>query len=307
VDRNKGVVKMTIRMKDLTDEDLFTSGHTACPGCGGAIIAKNVMKVFGKNTIVYFPANCMLVFGGTYPHNAFKVPYLHVLFENSAVCAAGIRRALKRLGRDDVNVITFAGDGGTADIGIQALSGAAERNEDIVYICYDNEAYMNTGIQRSGATPFGAWTTTTPVGSVIAGKKEYKKNVPRIMIAHEVPYVATASISHPADLLRKLEKAKNMKGFRYLHILSPCPPGWRMEAELSVKAAKLAVDTGIWSLYEYENGKFKINVKPKMTPVEEYTKFQGRFKHMSPEEVEFLQKWIEEKWKVDLALAEVYK
>jgi pyruvate/2-oxoacid:ferredoxin oxidoreductase beta subunit len=294
-------------MKDLPDENVFTSGHTACPGCGGAIIAKNVMKVFGKNTIVYFPANCMLVFGGTYPLNAFSVPYLHVLFENSAVCAAGIRRALKRLGRDDVQVVAFAGDGGTADIGIQALSGAAERNEDIVYICYDNEAYMNTGIQRSGATPFRAWTTTTPVGSVDAGKIEYKKNIPRIMIAHEVPYVATCSISHPADFLRKLEKAKNTKGFRYLQILSPCPPGWRMEADQGVKAAKLAVDTGLWTLFEYENGKFTITVKPKMTPLEEYLKMQGRFRHLKSEEIELLKKWIQDKWKTEQALAEVYK
>ena len=298
---------MSLKIKDLTEENLFTSGHTACPGCGAAIIAKTVMKVFGKNTILYFPANCMLVFGGTYPMNAFAVPYLHVLFENSAVCAAGIKRALKRLGREDVNVVAFAGDGGTADIGIQALSGAAERNEDIVYICYDNEAYMNTGIQRSGATPYGAWTTTTPVGTEEAGKKESKKNMPRIMIAHEVPYVATASISHPADLLKKLEKAKDMKGFRYLHILSPCPPGWRMESVNTVTAAKLAVDTGLWTLCEYENGKFTINTKPKMSPVEDYLKLQGRFKHMTPEEVENLKAWIEDKWKTDLAMAEVFK
>ncbi len=298
---------MAIKMKDLPDEDWFTSGHTACPGCGGAMIAKIVMKVFGENTIVYFPANCMLVFGGTYPHNAFKVPYLHVLFENSAACAAGIKRALKRLGRDDVQVLAFAGDGGTADIGIQALSGSAERNEDIMYICYDNEAYMNTGIQRSGATPFKAWTTTTPVGSEAAGKHENKKNVPKIMMAHEVPYVATASVSHPADLLRKLEKAKSIKGFRYIQILSPCPPGWRMDAENSIKAAKLAVDTGIWSLYEYENGKFTINVKPKMTPIEEYMKLQGRFKHMTTDELKHVREWVDNKWKVDLALAEIMK
>ena len=298
---------MPIRMKDLTDEDVFTGGHTACPGCGGAMIAKNLMKVYGRNSIVYFPACCMLVFGGTYPLNAFRVPYLHVLFENSAACAGGIARALKRQGREDVNVLAIAGDGGTADIGIQALSGAAERNENITYVCYDNEAYMNTGIQRSGATPFRAWTTTTPVGSERAGKIEPKKNMPRIMMAHEVPYVATASVSHPADMLRKMEKAKGIKGFRYLHILSPCPPGWRMEANLSIKAAKLAVDSGIWALYEYENGKFTINVKPKMTPIKEYLDMQGRFKHLTPEERETIQKWVEEKWRVDLALADVYK
>jgi len=295
-----------MRIKDLPQEDLFTSGHTACPGCGAAIIARIAMKVFGKDTICYLPANCLLVFGGTYPHNAFKVPYLHVLFENSAVCAAGIKRALKRLGKEHVNVVAFAGDGGTADIGIQALSGAAERNEDIIYICYDNEAYMNTGIQRSGATPYGAWTTTTPVGSKVAGKMEFKKDVPRIMIAHDVPYVATASIGYPADLLKKLQKAKEIRGFRYLHVLSPCPPGWRADSSKTVELAKLAVETGIWTLFEYENGKMTINKEPKMIPVKQYIQLQGRFKHMTEKDIERFQKWVEDKWRRDKALTEVY-
>jgi pyruvate/2-oxoacid:ferredoxin oxidoreductase beta subunit len=295
-----------MKMKDLPEEDLFVSGHTACPGCGGALIAKIAMKVFGPDTITYFPANCLLVFGGTYPLNSFKVPYLHVLFENSAICAAGVSRALKRLGKTDTNVVAFAGDGGTADIGIQALSGAAERNEDIIYICYDNEAYMNTGIQRSGATPFGAWTTTTPVGSEEAGKVEYKKDVPRIMIAHDVPYVATATPGYIPDLLKKLEKAKNMKGFRYIQIYSPCPPGWRMDSSLGAKVSKMVVDTGLWTLYEFENGKMTINKKPKMTPVEDYLKLQGRFRHLTKEQRDILQKYAEEKWRKDQALAEAY-
>ena len=304
MDRYKGGDSMSLKIKDLPEENLFTKGHTACPGCGGAIMAKIAMKVFGKNTCAYFPANCLLVFGGTYPLNAFKVPYLHVLFENSAVCAAGIKRALNKLGKEDVNVVAFAGDGGTADIGIQALSGAAERNEDIIYICYDNEAYMNTGIQRSGSTPFGAWTTTTPVGSKIAGKERFKKDVPRIMIAHDVPYVATASISYPLDLLKKLEKVKNMKGFRYLQIFAPCPTGWRLDPSKTIEIGKLAVESGMWTLYEFENGKMTINKKPKMIPVREYLKPQGRFRHLTDEQIDILQELVKKKWERDLAMAE---
>jgi pyruvate/2-oxoacid:ferredoxin oxidoreductase beta subunit len=289
---------MSIKMKDLPNEELFVSGHTACPGCGCPVLIRNAMKVFGKNTITYFPANCLLVFGATYPHDAFMVPYLHVLFENSAVCAAGIRRALKRLGKDDVNVVAFAGDGGTADIGLQALSGAAERNEDIIYIMYDNEAYMNTGIQRSGSTPFGAWTTTTPVGEKIKGKEMTKKDIPRIMIAHDVPYVGTASIGHPADLLRKLEKVRDMKGFRYLQVFAPCPTGWRMAPEKTIESAKMAVDCGMWTLFECENGKFTINKRPKMTPINDYIKIQGRFGHFTEEMIDELQKWANHRWEI---------
>jgi pyruvate/2-oxoacid:ferredoxin oxidoreductase beta subunit len=294
-------------VKELPVEDLFTSGHTACPGCGGAIVARIAMKVFGPRTVVYNPACCMLIFSATYPLNAFRVPYLQVLFENSAVCASGVKRALKRLGKDDVNVVAIAGDGGTADIGIQALSGAAERNEDVIYIMYDNEAYMNTGIQRSSATPFGAWTTTTPVGSVRAGKIEYKKDVPRIMMAHDVPYVATASIAYPTDFIKKLEKAKQKKGFRYLQVLAPCPTGWKAEANKTVELAKLAVETGLWTLFEYEDGRYTINRVPKFSPVEDYLKQQGRFKHLTPEDVAKIREWIKTKWEKEKALEQVYK
>jgi pyruvate/2-oxoacid:ferredoxin oxidoreductase beta subunit len=294
-------------VKELPVQDYFTSGHTACPGCGGALVARIAMKVFGPNTVVYHPASCMLIFSGTYPNNAFKVPYLHVLFENSAVCAAGIKRALNRLGKTDVNVVAFAGDGGTADIGIQALSGAAERNEDIIYIMYDNEAYMNTGIQRSSSTPFGAWTTTTPVGSVHAGKVEFKKDVPRIMMAHDVPYVATASIAYPTDFIKKLEKAKAKKGFRYLQVLAPCPTGWKAESNKMVELAKMAVETGIWTLMEYEDGKYTVSRTPKFSPVEEYIKAQGRFKHLTPEDIKKIQDWVKSKWGRDKALEQVYK
>ena len=294
-------------VKELPVEDWYTSGHTACPGCGGAIVARIAMKVFGPRTIVYNPACCMLIFSATYPYNAFKVPYLQVLFENSAVCAAGVKRALKKLGKDDVNVVAIAGDGGTADIGLQALSGAAERNEDIIYIMYDNEAYMNTGIQRSGATPFGAWTTTTPVGAEKSGKFEPKKDVPGIMVAHGVPYVATASIAFPTDLINKLEKAKKLKGFRYLQILAPCPTGWKAESNKTIELAKLAVESGLWTLFEYENGKYTVNRVPKFSPVEDYLKMQGRFKHLTPENVKQMQEWIKTKWEKEKALEQVYR
>lgn len=306
--RYKGGGAMTT-IHDLPKENLFTAGHTACPGCGAALFVRNAMKVFGKNTVIYTPANCLLVFGGTYPYISWKVPYHHVAFENTAVCSAGMKRALKRTGREDTLVVGIAGDGGTADIGMQALSGAAERNEDILYIMYDNEAYMNTGIQRSGSTPYGAWTTTTPAGKVIKGKERFKKDVPQIMIAHNVPYVATASIAYPNDLLTKLEKAKKIKGFRYMQVYATCPTGWRVPPEKTVEVAKKAVETGMWTLYEFENGKMKINIKPKIdengnitVPVRDYLKMQGRFRHMSDEQIETLQKWVNEKWKRDLAM-----
>ncbi len=284
-------------VKTLSEEDFFVSGHTACPGCGAATLARIAMKVLGPDTVVYLPANCMLVFSSTYPQNAFRVPYHHVLFENSAVCAAAISRALRRRGYPDTNVVAFAGDGGTADIGMQALSGAAERNEDILYMCYDNEAYMNTGIQRSGATPFGAWTTTTPVGDLQRGKPEYKKDVPQIVAAHGVPYVGTASIGFPNDLLAKLHTAKEMTGFRYLHVFAPCPTGWRADSEETVRLAKMAVDTGMWPLYEVIDGKMKISRKPRFTPLKDYLDLQGRFKHMTAEEITTLENSVRGRWR----------
>ncbi len=296
-----------VTLRTLTDEDFFVGGHTACPGCGAAMLARVVMKVMGPNTVVYLPANCMLVFSSAYPYNAFRVPYHHVLFENSAVCAAAISRALRRRGHPDTTVVAFAGDGGTADIGIQALSGAAERNEDILYLCYDNEAYMNTGIQRSGSTPFGAWTTTTPVGEVQHGKPEFKKDVPQIVAAHGVPYVATASIGFPNDLLGKLQKARDMRGFRYLHIFAPCPTGWRADSDQTVELAKLGVETGIWPLYEVVEGKVKISRRPRFTPLREYLDLQGRFKHLKEEDVSVLERHLQERWRILETMEKAFK
>ncbi len=296
-----------MKLKELPDEELFTRGHTACAGCGAAIAVRNLMKVIGKNSMVVNPACCLLIFGATYPLIAWKVPSHHVAFENTAACATGMARALKALGKEDTVVLGIAGDGGTADIGLQALSGAAERNENILYIMYDNEAYMNTGIQRSGSTPFGAWTTTTPVGKVKSGKGNFKKDMPQIMMAHNVPYVATASIGHIQDFINKFEKAKKIKGFRYIQIFTPCPTGWRHDTAKTVEVAKLAVDTGMWTLYESEAGKVKINRKPKMTPVSEYLKIQGRFRHMKEDDIQTLQDWVSTKWEADEKCAQCHQ
>lgn len=293
-----------MKLKEMPDEELFTRGHTACAGCGAAIAARNLIKVLGKDTVAVTPACCLLIFSATYPLIAWKIPYHHVAFENTAACATGMKRALKVRGKDNTTVMGIAGDGGTADIGIQALSGAAERNEDILYVMYDNEAYMNTGIQRSGSTPFGAWTTTTPVGKVKAGKANFKKDMPQIMMAHNVPYVATASVGHIQDFINKFEKAKKIKGFRYIQVYTPCPTGWRHDTSKTIEICKLAVETGMWTLYECENGKVTINRKPKMIPVSEYLKLQGRFRHMKEADIQKLQDWVTKKWQADEKFAQ---
>jgi len=289
---------MSPGIKDLPEENLFTEGHTACPGCGAPIVVRNMMKVLGEDTIIYAPANCLLVFGGTYPKIAWKIPYLHEAFENTGACISGITRALRKKGNDHTTVLGVAGDGGTYDIGIQALSGAAERNEDVIYVCYDNEAYMNTGIQRSGSTPYGAATTTTPAGKKIPGKMRHKKNMPEIMRAHDIPYMATASISYPRDFLNKVEKARDMEGFRYLHVFSPCPTGWRHDPAKTVEMGRLAVQSGMWTLYEAEHGEITDIYKPKKKiPVKDYIGEQGRFRHFSEDMLDTLQQWADRKWK----------
>ncbi|HIH44717.1 MAG TPA: pyruvate synthase subunit beta [Candidatus Methanoperedenaceae archaeon] len=283
-------------MRDLPDENLFVMGHTACPGCGVAISIRNALRILGKNTVVYVPASCGVVFSATYPHAAMKVPFLHTAFENTGACISGLKAAYEKKGKN-VNVVGFAGDGGTYDIGLQSVSGAAERNEDVIYICLDNEAYMNTGIQRSGSTPFGAWTTTTPVGKLTRGKREFKKDLPEIMAAHDIPYLATLSVAHPADFIRKVEKAKTISGFRFLHMLTPCVPGWKIDQAKSIEILKLAVDTGMWTLYEFEYGERKVTYRPgKMRFVKDYLMMQGRFRHMSDEDIKRMQGWVCRKW-----------
>ena len=268
--------------------EYFTSGHRACTGCGEALAVKLACKALGPNTIIANATGCMEVTTSQFPYSSWSVPWIHTLFENTAAVAGGIEsalKAMKRKGRgpkSDVTVVAMAGDGGTADIGLQALSGALERGHDFVYMCFDNEAYMNTGTQRSSATPFGAATTTSPVGAKSIGQFSWKKNMPAIAAAHNIPYVATASPSYPFDLMDKVKKAADVKGPAYLHILSVCPNGWRCATDITVSIGRLAVETGIFPLYEIENGRYKLNIRTaKLKPVQEYFKLQGRFSHLS--------------------------
>jgi pyruvate ferredoxin oxidoreductase beta subunit len=276
----------------------FLRGNAACPGCPIPKELDALLEVTGKKTVLVVPASCTTVIMGDTTGMPSTVPVVHSAFAASPAIASGISASLRSKGEEDYTVVVWAGDGGTGDIGFASLSGAAERNEDMLYVCYDNEAYMNTGIQRSGLTPYGAWTTTTP-----SGKREFKKPVPMIVAEHNVPYVATASIAYIFDYQNKIGKAKGIKGFRYIHLLSPCPPGWRYDASLTIEIAKLAVETGIWPLYEIENGEFRLTSiskvlvdKDKRKPVEAYMKYQGRFAKLSAEDVKKIQDYVDQMW-----------
>jgi pyruvate ferredoxin oxidoreductase beta subunit len=237
----------------------------------------------------------MEVISTPYPETSWRVPWIHVAFENAAAVASGVARALKVLGKKDVKSVVIAGDGGTVDIGLQALSGAFERYENILYVCTVNEAYMNTGIQRSGATPFGAWTTTTPVGKVMRGEDRPPKDMVAIMAAHGSPYVATATVAYPLDLIKKVKKAASIEGPTYIHTHTPCGPGWRIDSSKTIEVARLAFQTGMWNLYEIENGQLRVTMKPpKRKPVAEYLKAQGRFRHLTDEEIARIQKMVDE-------------
>ena len=277
---------------NVLDQEYMTSGHVACPGCGAAIAMRFLLKTLGKKIVIVLPACCWSVIAGPYPQSTLQVPVIHSAFETGGAVASGVRAALDVKGDTETTVVTWAGDGGTFDIGFQALSGAVERNEDFIYVCYDNEAYMNTGIQRSSSTPYGAWTTTTP-GS--EWKKMRKKNIVEVLVAHRIPYVATANIAFPEDMVRKIKKAKEIKGSRFLHVFASCPTGWRIPSEMSIKIARMAVQTNIFPLYEVEDGlKYTINYKPKEYPVREYFKLQGRFKHLTDGDLEHIQKMVDE-------------
>jgi len=285
---------MTI--KTMPQEDQLTSGHGACGGCGLSTAVNNVLRILGPDTIVYAPASCLLVFSAAYPISAFRVPFIYSAFENTGAVISGISAGLRKQGKQTY-VVGIAGDGGTFDIGLQALAGAAERNDDVIYVCVDNEAYMNTGTQRSGSTPFGAWTTTTPVGTKVQGKRQFKKDLMSVVSSQDVAYAATLSIAHMNDFVRKVEKAKALTGFRFLHIMTPCTSGWKTDPAITYELARLAVETGMWTLYEIEQGETKITYRPKeMLPVENYLKLQGRFRHMGKEDVDTLQRWICKKW-----------
>jgi pyruvate/2-oxoacid:ferredoxin oxidoreductase beta subunit len=279
----------------LPVEELMTSGNLACQGCAATLAMRYVLKALGQKTALCIPACCWSVIDGAFPHSSLGVPVFHCAFETAAASASGLKAGLEMVGDTETTVVAWAGDGGTFDIGIQALSGAAERNDDILYVCYDNEAYMNTGIQRSSATPYGAWTTTTPVKHF---KTRPKKDIVAIMAAHRIPYIATASVSHPEDLFKKMKKAKDIKGTRFFHIFAPCPTGWKSRPDDTVKLARMAVQNGYFPLCEIENGeKTTLNLKLKeRKPVDDYLRLQGRFRHLSPEQIAAVQAEVDARW-----------
>jgi len=283
----------------VTKKEYFVPGHRACIGCGEALAVRLACKALGQNVIIASATGCMEIVSSPLPTTSWKVPWIHTLFENSAAVASGIESGLKmlmkkgRIAQQDITVVAMAGDGGTSDIGIQALSGAMERGHNFLYLCFDNEAYMNTGIQRSSATPFGASTTTSPAGKVSIGQVSWKKNMPAIAAAHNIPYVATACPSYPFDLIEKVEKGASTLGPAYVHILSVCPTGWRCPTDLTVRMGRLAVETGIFPLYEVENGKYKLNFDfPELRPVTDYMKLQGRFRHLSEDLLDKIQQRV---------------
>ncbi len=286
---------------DVPDQEYMYSGHVGCPGCGAAIAMRFMLKALGEKTIVVLPACCWSIIAGAYPQSTLKIPVIHSAFETGGAVASGVRAALDMKGDAETTVVTWAGDGGTFDIGFQALSGAVERNEDFIYVCYDNEAYMNTGVQRSSSTPYGAWTTTTPGQD---WKKMRKKNIVEALVAHRIPYAATANIAFPEDLVWKVQKAKGLKGSRFIHIYASCPTGWRIPSEMSVKIARMAVQTNIFPLYEVEEGfKYTINYKPKEYLVREYFKLQGRFRYLSDKDLDQIQEMVNEDWELLLRKA----
>ena len=282
--------------RTMTNEEFFY-GHKACGGCGAALAIRLVMKVLGKRTFAVVPPNCMSTVGFIYPQMPFTCNGIIPPFAATAAVMSGIEAGARALGFDDYSVVGFAGDGGTVDIGLQALSGAIDRGDRMVYVCYDNEAYMNTGVQKSGLSPYGAKTTTTPVGRVHKGSDTSKKNIFEIITAHNIPYAATASVGYPLDLLAKVEKAKNAGGTAFLHIYSPCPTGWGMESQDTIAIAKEAVDCGLWYLAESEYGACTLNRDPaQFTSVRDYLKKQGRFSHMTEEDIDRVVAERDAKW-----------
>jgi len=283
----------------VTKKEFFAPGHRACIGCGEALAVRLASKALGQNAIIANATGCMEIVSSPLPYTSWRVPWIHTLFENTAAVASGIDSGLRmlmkkgRMAQQEIKVVAMAGDGGTSDIGIQALSGALERGHNFLYICFDNEAYMNTGIQRSSATPYGASTTTSPAGKVSIGQVTWKKNMPAIAAAHNIPYVATACPSYPFDLMAKVEKGAATPGPAYVHILSVCPTGWRCATDLTIRIGRLAVETGIFPLYEIENGKYRLNFDfPQLRPVTDYMRLQGRFRHLSEDVIDKIQQRV---------------
>jgi pyruvate ferredoxin oxidoreductase beta subunit len=296
-----------VSLKEIVKKERRLSpGHRLCPGCGASIVVNMILWATDDPVVIGIATGCLEVSTTIYPQTAWEIPYIHSAFENAASTISGVEtayRALKKKGeiKENIKFVAFGGDGGTYDIGLQALSGAMERGHNMVYVCYDNEAYMNTGIQRSSATPLGASTTTSPAGNVIPGKLQKRKDLTYIMAAHQIPYVAQGSISHWRDLVKKASKAFEVDGPAFLNVLSPCPRGWRYDSKLTINIAKEAVTSNFWPLYEVENGDWRLTYKPKeKTPIENWLKKQGRFNHLfKPENthiIDEIQNYIDNDW-----------
>ncbi len=308
---------MAVNLKELSRrDDLLAGGHRACAGCTGANILRQVMLTAGADTVVGCATGCMEVITTIFPYTAWKVPFIHTAFENSAATMSGVEtayRAMKKRGdlpapREKMNFVAFGGDGGTYDIGFQSLSGAMERGHDMLYVCYDNEAYMNTGIQRSSATPMGAKTSTTPVGSAKQGREGHRKDLTKIMVAHNIPYVAQTTPFHWKDLQSKVEKALAVDGPAFLNILMPCTVGWGFDPALGMEIAKQAVESNFWPLFEVENGNYRMTQKPKAQrmPIAEWLQGQVRFKHLfnpgNEAVLEEIQNWVDREFEKLLKL-----
>ena len=287
-------------LKNLPEVEPLSPGHRACQGCGEVLALRQAMKALGMNVIVSSATGCMEIITSPFPQSAWRVPWIHVAFENAAAVASGVESAYKAMNRKgiikspDTVFIGMGGDGATADIGMQALSGALERGHNFIYFCFDNEAYMNTGIQRSSSTPYGAATTTSPAGKKSIGQSTWKKNMAAIAVAHGTPYVATASPAYPIDLMNKVKKASLVPGPAYIHFYSPCPTGWRCGLEEGIEVAKLAVQTKVFPLYEVIDGEYFLSRKvAKPKPMSEYFKPQRRFRHLTEAEVAKIQARID--------------
>ncbi|MGQ9781879.1 MAG: pyruvate synthase subunit PorB [Nitrososphaeria archaeon] len=289
---------MNLRLKDLDRREYLLQGHSACPGCPAALGLRLLGKALGSDIVLVVPAGCLTMIQGAFPKTSVDIPLLNIAFAASAATASGVAAAFE-IKKKNIPVVVYAGDGGTVDIGIQSLSGAAERGDNILYVCYDNEAYENTGVQRSGATPYGAWTTTS-----IKGKSEKKKDMPSIIVAHGIPYVATASVAYPLDFIEKTRKAVKLHGTKYIHLHSPCPTGWRFSSEKMVEIGRKAVLTGSWILYEVMDGHWRLTGpsrnlvdKRRRKPIEEYLRAQGRFAHVDQQMLEVISEQIDQQWK----------
>ncbi|HEY3277181.1 MAG TPA: pyruvate synthase subunit PorB [Syntrophorhabdaceae bacterium] len=284
-------------------EEYAVPGHRACQGCAEILALRMALKIFGKNTIICMATGCMEIISTPLPLTDWKLPWIHVAFENAAAVASGVEGALKilrdkgKISDKQINIVAIGGDGGTSDIGLQALSGAFERGTNFTYICVDNEAYMNTGIQRSSSTPYGAATTTSPPGKRSIGQATWKKNMPALAAAHNIPYVATACPSYPFDLFEKVKKAKMVDGPAYLHVLSVCPTGWRIPSDLAIRYGRLAVESGMFPLYEIEKGRYKLSFNPDpLKHVVDYMSGQGRYKHLTVRNISGIQQKITRDW-----------